>query len=103
MHVNSGDTAFILISAALVMFMTPGLALFYGGMTRGKNVLGTLMQSFFAIAVISVVWALFGFSLAFGPDKWHLIGSLKYIGLQGIGQAPLSSGSAGLDLTPVAL
>jgi len=94
MHVNTGDTAFILISAALVLFMTPGLALFYGGMTRSKNVLGTIMQSFFAIAVVSVLWALFGFSLAFGPDKWHIIGSLKYIGLQGIGQAPLAAYAA---------
>ncbi len=86
--INPGDTAFILISAALVMFMTPGLALFYGGMVRGKNVLGTIMQSFFAIAIISVIWALFGYSLAFGPDKWHLIGSLKWIGLHGVGQLP---------------
>ena len=58
--IDSGDTAFVLLSAALVMLMTPGLALFYGGMVRGKNVLGTLMQSFIAIAVISVQWILFG-------------------------------------------
>lgn len=86
--INTGDTAFMLISAALVMFMTPGLALFYAGMVRSKNVLGTIMQSFFAIGVISVIWALVGYTLAFGPDKWHLIGSLKWIGLQGVGQLP---------------
>lgn len=86
--INTGDTAFMLISAALVMFMTPGLALFYGGMVRQKNVLGTLMQSFFALALITVIWVLFGYSLAFGPDKWGLIGSLKFLGLSGVGQAP---------------
>ncbi|RJQ32206.1 MAG: ammonium transporter [Actinobacteria bacterium] len=87
--INSGDTAFILISAALVMFMTPGLALFYGGMVRSKNVLSTLMHSFIALGVVSVLWVLCGYTLAFGPDKWHIIGSLKYIGLQGISQSPI--------------
>jgi len=66
--VDSGDTAFVLISAALVMLMTPGLALFYGGMVRGKNVLGRSCRVLIAIAVISVQWILFGYSLAFGPD-----------------------------------
>ncbi len=65
--IDPGDTAWILMSAALVMFMTPGLALFYGGMVRGKNVLGTIMQSFMIIALISVQWMLFGYSLSFGP------------------------------------
>jgi len=87
--INSGDTAFILISAALVMFMTPGLALFYGGMVRGKNVLSTLMHSFIALGVISILWVLIGFTLAFGPDKWGLIGGLNFIGLNGIGALPL--------------
>jgi Amt family ammonium transporter len=86
--IDSGDTAFVLISAALVMLMTPGLALFYGGMVRGKNVLGTLMQSFVAIALISVQWILFGYSLAFGPDIHGLIGSLDWAGLSGVGAAP---------------
>ncbi len=86
--VDSGDTAFVLISAALVMLMTPGLALFYGGMVRGKNVLGTLMQSFVAIALISVQWILFGYSLAFGPDVHGFIGSLDWVGLSGVGAAP---------------
>jgi Amt family ammonium transporter len=88
--VDSGDTAFVLISAALVMLMTPGLALFYGGMVRGKNVLGTLMQSFVAIALISVQWILFGYSLAFGPDVHGLIGNLDWAGLSGVGTVPNS-------------
>ncbi len=86
--VDSGDTAFVLISAALVMLMTPGLALFYGGMVRGKNVLGTIMQSFIAIAVISVQWILFGYSLSFGPDIHGIIGSLDWAGLNGVGATP---------------
>lgn len=86
--INTGDTAFILISAALVMFMTPGLALFYGGMVRRKNVLGTMMQSFIIIALISVLWVLLGYSLSFGPDKGHIIGSLKWFGLNGVGLKP---------------
>ena len=86
--VNPGDTAWILISAALVMLMTPGLALFYGGMVRTKNVLGTIMQSFMIIALISVQWVLFGYSLAFGPDVGGLIGDLSWFGLSGVGLAP---------------
>jgi len=86
--VNSGDTAFVLISAALVILMTPGLALFYGGMVRAKNVLGTVMQSVFALGLVSVLWVLVGYSLAFGPDKGHLIGGLDYLGFSGVGQNP---------------
>ncbi|NLI82373.1 MAG: ammonium transporter [Deltaproteobacteria bacterium] len=86
--VDTGDTAWILVSTALVMLMTPGLALFYGGMVRRKNVLGTLMHSFVALAVITVQWVLFGYSLAFGPDVGGFIGSLSWIGLKGIGFAP---------------
>ena len=85
---DSGDTAFVLISAALVMFMTPGLALFYGGMVRAKNVLATVMQSFFTIGLVSVLWVLAAYSLAFGPDKGGLIGGLDYLGFRGVGQAP---------------
>lgn len=88
--VDAGDTAWMLISTALVMLMTPGLALFYGGMVRRKNVLGTIMQSFIAVAVISILWVLYGYSLAFGPD-WGghgLIGTLKWIGLRGVGLTP---------------
>jgi ammonium transporter, Amt family len=86
--IDTGDTAWMLISTALVMLMTPGLALFYGGMVRGKNVLGTIMQSFVAIALISVQWILFGYSLSFGPDINGIIGSLDWIGLNGVGIEP---------------
>ena len=83
---DSGDTAWILASAALVMLMTPGLAFFYGGLVRGKNVLGTMMHSFIAIALVSVVWVLWGYSLAFGPDfrGWGVIGNLDYVGLRNV-------------------
>ncbi len=86
--VDTGDTAWVLISTALVMLMTPGLALFYGGMVRRKNVLGTIMQSFIALGVITIVWVLYGYSLAFGPDKWHIIGGLEWVGLRGVGLEP---------------
>ena len=87
--VNSGDTAWVLISCALVMLMTiPGLALFYGGLVRRKNVLATIMQSFFVLCLISIQWILFGYSLSFGPDQGHFIGSLAWFGLKGVGMAP---------------
>jgi Amt family ammonium transporter len=86
--IDTGDTAFVLISAALVMLMTPGLALFYGGMVRSKNVLGTFMQSFVAIALISVQWIFFGYSLSFGPDLGGIIGSLDWAFLRGVGAEP---------------
>jgi ammonium transporter, Amt family len=86
--VDTGDTAFILVCAALVMFMTPGLAMFYGGMVRSKNVLGTVMQSFFALGLVSVLWVLIGYTLAFGPSQAGLIGGLGYIGFSGVGAAP---------------
>jgi Amt family ammonium transporter len=79
--VNAGDTAWLLVSAALVLLMTPALALFYAGMVRRKNVLSTLMHSLAAIPIISVVWALCGYSLAFGPSHGGLIGSLSAMGL----------------------
>lgn len=86
--VDTGDTAFLLMASALVMLMTPGLALFYGGMVRKKNVLGTMMQSFIIMAIISVQWVLFGYSLAFGPDLHGLIGSLDWLGFIGVGLEP---------------
>jgi Amt family ammonium transporter len=86
--VNPADTAWILISAALVMLMTPGLALFYGGMVRTKNVLGTIMQSFMVLALISLQWMLFGYSLAFGPSVGGIIGDLSWLGLRGVGLVP---------------
>jgi ammonium transporter, Amt family len=88
LKVDSGDTAWVLISSALVMLMTPGLALFYGGMVRKKNVLGTIMQSFIIVALVSVQWALWGYSLSFGPDVHHFIGDLSWFGLCGVGQTP---------------
>jgi Amt family ammonium transporter len=82
--IDTGDTAWLIVSSALVLLMTPALALFYGGMVRRKNVLSTLMYSFAAIPILSVAWALFGYSLAFGPTKHGLIGSLAYAGLNGL-------------------
>ncbi len=87
-EVNTGDTAWVLASAALVMLMTPALAFFYGGMVRQKNVLATIMQSFVIVALISVQWVLWGYSLAFGPDVKGLIGNLDWLGLNGVGLAP---------------
>ncbi|MFH0702219.1 MAG: ammonium transporter [bacterium] len=86
--VNPGDTAWVLISTALVMLMTPGLALFYGGMVKRKNVLGTVIQSFIALGIVSAIWVLYGYSLAFGPDMSHLIGNLSWAGLRGVGLTP---------------
>ena len=85
---DTGDTAWVLGSAALVLFMTPGLALFYGGLVRSKNVLGTMMQSVAAIAIVSVVWVLAGYTLAFGPDVGGVIGGLAHLGFRGVGEAP---------------
>ncbi|MDI6632605.1 MAG: ammonium transporter [Thermoanaerobacteraceae bacterium] len=86
--VDTGDTAWILTASALVMLMTPGLALFYGGMARRKNVLNTIMISFIILGLVSVQWVLWGYSLAFGPDKGHLIGDLSWLGLSGVGLDP---------------
>ena len=86
--VSAGDTAWLLVSAALVMLMTPAVGFFYGGLVRRKNVLATIMHSFFILALISVQWVLWGYSLAFGPDVHGLIGNLDWIGLHGVGAAP---------------
>ncbi|HEY3315127.1 MAG TPA: ammonium transporter [Bacillota bacterium] len=86
--VNAGDTAFLLISAALVCLMTPGLAFFYGGLVRRKNVLTIMMQSFISMGVVTIIWFLVGFSLAFGPDVGGVIGNLKYAFLNGVGLVP---------------
>ena len=86
---NSGDTAWVLMSSALVLLMTiPGLAFFYGGLVRRKNVLSILMQCFIIVCVISLQWVLFGYSLAFGPDIHGIIGNLDWAGLKGVGAAP---------------
>ena len=82
---NSGDTAFMLIATAMVMLMTPGLALFYSGLVRSKNVLSTTMQSFVCLGVIPVIWVLYGYSLAFGPDIGHFVGNLDFVGLRNVG------------------
>ncbi|HEY3367689.1 MAG TPA: ammonium transporter [Symbiobacteriaceae bacterium] len=86
--INAGDTAFVLLSAALVCLMTPGLAFFYGGLVRRKNVLTIMMQSFISMGVVTIIWVLFGFSLAFGPDVAGLIGNFKYSLLHGVGMTP---------------
>jgi len=86
--VDTGDTAWVLISSALVMLMTPGLAFFYGGMVRTKNVLSTVMQSFFIVALISVQWVLVGYSLTFGPDINGIIGNFDWTLLRGVGVDP---------------
>jgi Amt family ammonium transporter len=86
--INAGDTAWMLMATALVMIMLPGLALFYGGLVRRKNVLSTIMHSFFGLAIVSVVWVLWGFSLAFGPTTGGLIGNLDFIGFANVGVLP---------------
>ncbi len=89
-EVNTGDTAWMLASTALVMFMTPGLALFYGGLVRSKNVLGTIMHSFFALGAVSLVWFVAGYSLGFAPDGNKVIGGLKFLFLQDVGAEPFA-------------
>ncbi len=86
--INSGDTAWILASSALVLFMTPGLAFFYGGLVRNKNVITTLYQVFAVILIVSVQWVLFGYSLAFGPDVGHVIGNLSWVLFHHVGATP---------------
>jgi ammonium transporter, Amt family len=93
-ELNTGDTAWVLVSAALVMLMTPALAFFYGGLVRRKNVLATLMHSFFMVGLISVQWVLWGYTLAFGPSVNGVIGSLAWLGLNGVGAEPNADYSA---------
>jgi Amt family ammonium transporter len=83
--IDSGDTAWVLAATAMVMLMTPGLGLFYAGMVRRKNALATILQSFIMVAIVGVLWVLFGYSLAFGKDHWGLIGSLDWVGLRHVG------------------
>jgi len=86
--INSGDTAWVLMSTALVILMTPAVGFFYGGMVRKKNILSTIMMCFAILMVISIQWVLFGYTLAFGPSFKGLIGGLKWLGLIGVGQTP---------------
>ena len=85
---NTGDTAFMMIYAALVFIMTPGLAFFYGGLVNKKNVLTIMMQSFVSLGVVTVLWFIFGFSLTFGSDVHGIIGNLEYCFLNGVGMDP---------------
>jgi Amt family ammonium transporter len=105
MEIDSGNTAWVLVSAALVLFMTPGLALFYGGMVRAKNVLGMLMQNFFSMGLISVIWAVIGFSLAFGGGG-KFIGNLDFFGMAKLGDLttvlPGYTGDFKLSIPPFA-
>src|SRR2546427_11551925 len=86
MQVNAGDTAFVLVSAALVALMTPGLAFFYGGLVRRKNFLAIMMQSFISMGVVTTIWVTVGYSLAFSGNVGGIIGDLKWIGLRHVGQ-----------------
>ncbi|HZG95267.1 MAG TPA: ammonium transporter [Mycobacteriales bacterium] len=99
MEINGADTAWVLVSAALVLFMTPGLAFFYGGMVRSKNVLGMLMQNYFAMGLITVLWVLLGFSLAFG-DGGGWIGSFEFAGLKDAATSDFGFGEA-LTIPPL--
>ncbi len=88
--VNAADTAWLLISSALVMLMTPGVALFYSGMVRRKNILSTIMMSFVLLGLIGILWVLYGYSLSFASDKGGIIGGFDFISLKGVGQEPSS-------------
>src|ERR1700751_2028816 len=83
--INSGDTSWMLVSTAMVMLMTPGLALFYGGMVQRKNVLSTFMHCFFALGIVSVQWGGISYSLAFGKTHGGLIGGFEYSFMRGVG------------------
>ena len=91
MHINAGDTAWMLTSTALVLFMMPGLALFYGGLVGAKNVVATMVQSFVAIGMISLLWVIIGYSLAFGANHWGgVVGSLNNVMLHDVNGTPNS-------------
>ena len=87
-QVNAGDTAFVLVSAALVALMTPAIAFFYGGLVRRKNFLSIMMQSFISMGIVTAIWVAVGYSLVFSGDLWGIIGNLDWAGLHGVGQAP---------------
>ena len=95
---NTGDTAWVLAASALVLFMTPGLAFFYGGFVRNKNVLGTIMQSFIVMGLVGVIWVVIGYTLAFGPDmgNWGLLGNLEFFGLRHVGAVGDSQAGPGI-------
>ena len=102
-EIDSGNTAWVLVSAALVLFMIPGLAFFYAGMVRSKNVLGMLMQNFFSLGLVSVLWVVFGFTLAFGEDLGGgLLGALDFVGLSGLETVPGFTDDLALTIPPMA-
>jgi len=93
MELDSGNTAWMLVASALVLFMTPGLGFFYAGLTRNKNVLATIMQSFITTGVVAVLWVTVGYSLAFGPDQGlGIIGNFDFVGLKDVGPEPIATG-----------
>ena len=109
MQIDTGNTAWMLIASGLVLLMTPGLGFFYGGLTRGKNVIATIMQSLISISVVGLLWLVVGYSLAFGPDHWGLIGDFSWFGLRDVGGLPGGPNGAiygavtlGADGSPVA-
>src|SRR3989338_1260590 len=87
-EINSGDVAWVASASALVMLMTPALGFFYAGLVRKKNLVSTLVQCLAIFAVVSLIWALWGYSLAFGPSIKGVIGDLSYFGLKGVGALP---------------
>ena len=101
--IDTGSTAWMLVSTAMVLFMTPGLALFYAGMVRRKNVLSTTMHSFFAMGLVTVIWTLVGYTLAFGPDKGGLIGGLQHLGLAGVLGTVSGTGAAAIPTSVFAM
>src|SRR4030042_6103320 len=88
MQIDAADTAWLLFSTALVLLMTPALAFFYGGMVRKKNLLSPIMMSFSILALVSLLWVLYGYSLSFASDRGGIIGALEWVGLMGVGQGP---------------
>ena len=98
-EINSGNTAWVLAASALVLLMTPALGFFYGGLTRNKNVLATIMQSFIVAGLIGVQWVVIGYTLAFGPDHWGIIGGLDWFGLKHVGAQVASYTHNGMPRT----
>jgi Amt family ammonium transporter len=101
--IDTGSTAWMLVSAALVLFMTPGLALFYAGMVRAKNVLSSTMHSLFAMGLVSVIWAVVGYTLAFGHDAGGLIGGLQHLGLTGVLGSVTGTGTSAIPTSVFAM
>jgi Amt family ammonium transporter len=101
--IDTGSTAWMLVSAAMVLFMTPGLALFYAGMVRGKNVLSSTMHSLFAMGLVSVIWAIAGYTLAFGKDVGGVVGGLQHLGLAGVLGSVTGTGSSAIPTSVFAM